>query len=268
MIELAVLDDEHELWGALLDLAGRHAGGWTLIGGQMVRLHALAAGAPPHRVSRDLDLVVDVRVRPDVLGPIVTALGELGFDLAAPGMAVSVHRFTRGAVIIDVLVPDGLGERNHPRLGNLRALAVSGGSAALRRTVPMRVRFAGRVAAVPVPDLVGALVIKSAAAALDRGRGPERHLRDLGLLYSLVDDPDRVAASLTPGSGVDSGVSTPWSTRTTTPGWRWARSPPATPTTPSWRSPDTERPLRGDQGRPPPACPGRRLVFFADHVRP
>lgn len=65
MIVLPALDDATSaLWDALLDISERMHDSWTLVGGQMVFLHGVEAGVPPPRISRDLDLVVDVRVRP------------------------------------------------------------------------------------------------------------------------------------------------------------------------------------------------------------
>lgn len=43
------------LWLALIELTDVRPGEWTLIGGQMVLLHALEHGVVPPRVSTDLD---------------------------------------------------------------------------------------------------------------------------------------------------------------------------------------------------------------------
>jgi hypothetical protein len=45
----------HELWGVLLDLGEQSDVPWTLIGGQMVLLHALEHGTFPPQVSQDGD---------------------------------------------------------------------------------------------------------------------------------------------------------------------------------------------------------------------
>lgn len=102
---------ETELWDALLDIVDRVPEGWTLIGGQMVLLHGLQRDRVPPRVSEDLDLVVDVRARPSALATLVAALIDLRFadsGVSADGVA---HRFVRGGVGVDVLAPDGVGER-------------------------------------------------------------------------------------------------------------------------------------------------------------
>lgn len=183
-------DDMDELWGALLGLCERVPRDWTLVGGQMVLLHGLERGAMPARVSQDLDLVVDLRVRPNAMPKIVEALTGMGFDLADIGADEFAHRFTRGGLAIDVMVPEGLGERTDTRiLGTVEAVSVSGGTVALQRTSRVAVRLGDREGLVPRPDLGGALLIKSRAATSDRTRGPERHLTDLAFLYALVPDP-------------------------------------------------------------------------------
>jgi hypothetical protein len=103
VIELPALGGtERELWDALLDLAERQPDGWTLVGGLMVLLRALEQGRVPPRVTRDLDVLADLRARPAALPRIVATLSELDFavELAAPNE--SGHRFKRGDVTIDL----------------------------------------------------------------------------------------------------------------------------------------------------------------------
>ncbi len=49
------------LWETLIELAELRPGEWTLIGGQMVYLHAVEHGATPPRISTDLDVLVNAR---------------------------------------------------------------------------------------------------------------------------------------------------------------------------------------------------------------
>ena len=181
---------ETELWDALLDIANRVPGGWTLIGGQMVLLHGLERNRIPPRVSEDLDLVVDVRVRPPVLGTLVAGLEDLGFADAGVSADGVAHRFLRGGVEVDVLAPDHVGERTDLKtIGGGVTVEVGGGTFALQRSEAVSVRSGARTGRVPRPDVVGAILIKAVAVKRDRKRGPERHLRDLAFLLSLVDDP-------------------------------------------------------------------------------
>ena len=71
MIDLQPLGAlESSIWDALLDITERVPKGSTLIGGQMVLLRGLEKQRIPPRISEDLDLVADVRVRPPVLAAI------------------------------------------------------------------------------------------------------------------------------------------------------------------------------------------------------
>lgn len=184
-------------WAALLDFSERVPDGWTLVGGQMVYAHGCERGRTPPFLSVDVDMVVDLRARPDHLEPVARALLAMGFALGDPGPDGYGQRFSRGALAFDVLIPDGLGARR-PRtiLGSVKAVSISGGSAALARSGRVEVLHAGRRGAIHRPDLVGALLIKSRAAVVDRKAGPERHLRDLAFLYGLVSDPAAVRAAL------------------------------------------------------------------------
>ena len=49
------------LWETLIELADLRPGEWTLIGGQMVFVHAIEQGVEPLRMSADLDVLVNAR---------------------------------------------------------------------------------------------------------------------------------------------------------------------------------------------------------------
>ncbi|MCP4227901.1 MAG: hypothetical protein GY773_31530, partial [Actinomycetia bacterium] len=74
---LAGHDDE--LWSALIELSELRPGEWTLVGGQMVFLHAMERGAPPPRVSTDLDVLVNARVVTGGVREFVAAIEARGF---------------------------------------------------------------------------------------------------------------------------------------------------------------------------------------------
>lgn len=158
-----------EMWEALLDIAVAVSGGWTLVGGQMVLLHALEHGQQAPRVSQDLDLVVDVRVRPAILPVVVKVLEGLGFapDISANEVA---NRFTRERVSVDVLSPDGAGIRaDLGTAGRAATVSIPRGTFALSRSHPVDVASGGREARIPRPDLAGAILLK---AGQGRGRLP------------------------------------------------------------------------------------------------
>jgi len=189
MIELPDLGDaDGAMWTALLDIAER-THDWTLIGGQMVLLHGLEHARLPPRISEDLDVVVNVRAQPPALPRMMTALRDLGFVLSGISPDGIAHRFERAGVLVDVLAPDGLGGRTSLRTIGGATIPVAGGTYALAESHLVPVAHRGRSGRISRPSIAGALVVKAGAATTDRGlHGPERHLRDLAFLCTLVDD--------------------------------------------------------------------------------
>jgi hypothetical protein len=197
-IAMPPLDDRTaDLWSTLVDITERFPQDWTLVGGQMVFLHAVEAGVGPPRVSRDLDLVVNARVRPPALPRMIRALGDIGLDADGVSPEGVAHRFVRQHVSVDVLVPEGIGSRADRRtVGGAVTIEVLGGTQALQRTQVVPVGLPGRVGWIPRPDLLGALVVKAAAVSAERRDG-NRHLTDLAFLCSLVDDPFELRDAMT-----------------------------------------------------------------------
>ena len=72
---------DDELWAALIEVSELRPGEWTLVGGQMVFLHAIEHGVTPPRVSTDLDVLVNARVVTGGVREFVTAIEERGFVL-------------------------------------------------------------------------------------------------------------------------------------------------------------------------------------------
>jgi hypothetical protein len=192
---LGALHDD--LWSALCNIADLHHTDWTVIGGQMVMLHGLQANQSPGRVSQDLDLVIDARVRPPATPAFIATLGDLGFTSTGVSPDDVAHRFGHGKVRIDVVSPDGVGGRADLRtVGSATTVEVRGGTQALHRTERVPVQHKKRTALVPRPNLLGAIVIKSAAVSSDHY--PQRHLRDLAFLCGLAADPFELKSNLTP----------------------------------------------------------------------
>jgi len=112
--------DQEAAWNALLDLHERMPRHWTLVGGQMVHLWCAERGWPQPRPTDDADTVVDVRADPQALTTFTSALLDLGFTPEISGDGVQ-HRWVRerggAAAQIDVLLPDGVGERSRDRVG-------------------------------------------------------------------------------------------------------------------------------------------------------
>lgn len=185
-----------ELWHVLLDLDETLAVPWTLIGGQMVLLHALEHGQVPPQVSQDVDVVADIRAVPTAIKDVIAALEGYGFTLEGIGPDGVAHRYVRSAkaagttrkLTVDVLAPEGVGSRadlTTTKPG--RTLQVPGGTQALERTERVIVIHEGRQGNVPRPTLLAAVIGKAAACGLPGD--PARHLRDLALLCALIEDP-------------------------------------------------------------------------------
>lgn len=190
-------------WDAIFDICDAATTPWTLVGGQMVYLHAIENGVELPRPTIDADVLVDVRLEPQSTRRMTIVLQGLGFDLdeerAGSGAA---HRFRRGDAVVDVLAPDNLGD--HASLITVppgQTVEAPGGTHALRRTSQVEVRIStGRTAYVPRPDLLGAAVIKAAAVArLAADTGHERHAQDLALLLGLIPDPFALLSQMSAG---------------------------------------------------------------------
>jgi hypothetical protein len=179
---------QHETWVELMALAERHPLYWTLIGAQMVVVHAAAAGRLPPRSSDDADVLVNVRLMHDGTRALSQTLLDRGYMFDAPNLIAVGHRFRRGAVIFDVLGPDGM--RDDEELITVppaRTVGVPGGTQALRRTKKVEVRSGDVTGYVPRPDLLGAILIKARAVEVDDQ--PDNQRQDLTFLLSLVEDP-------------------------------------------------------------------------------
>ena len=188
-------DYSEALWAALLELTSTRAHGWSLIGGQMVLLHALERDAEPVRVSTDLDVVVNTRVVSGAIRGFVKTIESLGFDLVGSSPDGVAHRYKRGEVSLDLLAPDGVGPNTDlTTTPPGRTIQVPGGTQALARTELLPVEFAGRHGIVPRPSLLGAIICK--AAAVSTGRAVGTHQRDLAFLLSLIEDPTILATQL------------------------------------------------------------------------
>jgi hypothetical protein len=186
-------------WHGVLDLHQRLDSGWTLIGGQLVHLHCAERGQFPVRPTNDADTVVDVRARPEMLRDFTEALVSLGFVSAGVSAEGLEHRWTRGDASIDVLLPEGIGERARLRSGvnGSPSLETEGGTQALQRSETVAVTVDGREGFVRRPSLVGALVGKAAAQGNVGDRDRRRHRRDFVVLARLITASDFRTEQLT-----------------------------------------------------------------------
>jgi hypothetical protein len=188
------------VWHLLFDLCEEAPGVWCLIGGLMVALHGLEHGRTDARPSADGDVLVDIRAEPTALRRVAALLVAKSLRLD-PGPDGLLHRF-KGTVdsdeiSIDVLAPDNVGSRaDLTTIRPGRTIQVPGGTQALRRTECVHLQVEGRTGQIPRPNLVAAIVGKS--AALNLPGDPQRHQHDLAFLLALLPDPLTARAALSP----------------------------------------------------------------------
>ncbi|MGR0221345.1 hypothetical protein [Agromyces sp. ZXT2-6] len=193
LVELPVLGGAAgESWHGLLDLAEEVPDGWCLIGGFMVMLHCLERGAVPTRPTDDGDAVVDVRARQTMLHDVTAGLVRVGFHADGITADGHQHRWKRGDAVIDILTPDGIGERAGRAIGvgGATTLQAPGSTQALLRAEQVHVRHGERIGTIQRPNLVGALVAKAAALSIADGVRGQRHIVDFCNLAPLVGRRD------------------------------------------------------------------------------
>ena len=188
-VELSTLGEAQlQSWHAVLDLYEVIDSDWTRIGGQLVHLHCAERNTAPVRPTDDIDTVLDVRANPRILETFTAALIKMGFTTETSAEEVQ-HRWRRDLAQIDVLIPEGVGERAAARqgAGGARTITAPGTTQALERSEPVPVLVGGRLGTVLRPTLVGALVGKAAARTeISSDRKAGRHCIDFVILASLV----------------------------------------------------------------------------------
>lgn len=105
----------------------------------MVLLHALENEQIPPQISQDGDIIANVRADPNALHHVVEALETLDFQVQTITPSGIAHRYFLPAeprpVVIDVLVPEGLGEKtNLTTTPPGRTIEVPAGTQALHRS--------------------------------------------------------------------------------------------------------------------------------------
>lgn len=213
MIRLDVLTPAAEQgWGMLFDLAESDLDSWLLVGGQMMQLLAAEHGVGGAvRPTDDVDVVVDVRSRPGGTRWLAEWLVDRGFTFEGADPQGIGHRFHReviagpGRTIVDVLAPEGLGDRTDiTTIPPARTVQVPGTVQAFSRFEIVEVTVSGmtgqaaRTGRVRRPTLLGALIAKAAATTIALRDNPERDWQDAALLLATIPDPVEAAAQCAP----------------------------------------------------------------------
>lgn len=189
---------QEQAWHALLDIYEHHPADWTLIGGQMVHLFCAERGYEPLRPTTDADAVVNAR-EPEVLGAVTATLITLGFD-AQPNADGVQHRWVRQRAVIDVLIPEGTGERTELKesASGFPTIAAPGGTQALNRSEVVEVQVGDRIGKVVRPLMLSAMILKAAARLETTGPALERHCLDFAALAAMLAASDMTAFDLKP----------------------------------------------------------------------
>lgn len=184
---------EHASWAGWAEVSSLMPSGWSLAGGNLVRLHLEERGSDAARSTRDIDIILDIRAEPWAIRTVVNALRQSRFEPDGINPAGYDHRWVRGDAQIDVLTPDFLGpnllDRRHPGLGRL--LPTRGAQLALNRTRRVTVRVDDFELEVNRPDLVGGLYGKCSALLVSLDLSKDRHLSDIAALAAVVGPNDR-----------------------------------------------------------------------------
>ncbi len=177
-------------WDVVIELGGGlPEGAWTLVGG-LVAIGAPMIAGHQSRATVDIGVLVDVMASTSNVSAVVGRLEGMGFALREPGLrGTAFHRMTRGALVVDVLVADHLpsGKARSAKVNRWPMMEIAGGAQAIERGMGLALAHEDGSTRIRIPDLLGALVLKSAAYCSDR-RDRHRHLDDIALLASLVTD--------------------------------------------------------------------------------
>lgn len=189
-------------WLALLDLHDELPAGWVLVGGQMVHLHAAERGYRLVRPTDDADAVLDVKLKPTILHDATAALVAMGFESAGVSASGVEHRWQRGEAQIDVLIPQGLGERLRAQVVGVSGsptVETPAGQIAVDLSEVVGVQVGDRVGHVRSPTLLGALIAKAAAdtTVSVSSAAAGRHLEDFVTLSAMLKVSDLAGTTST-----------------------------------------------------------------------
>lgn len=191
--------EETGLWRLAREVAGMLDGlPWVLVGGLMVRILEAEHGVETTFTTSDVEAVLDVRAVSTATRQAATRLQAAGFEPEQYDGNLT-YRFRRGKDIVDVLAPDNIGSRASlitvPPDETLEAL---GSRQALNRRRLVTLDAGDGSFEVPLPSLLGAIVIKArVAGSVQNKQSQPKHERDLARLLALVKDPKADRAELT-----------------------------------------------------------------------
>ncbi len=192
----SVVGIDTTLWALILEIGGQLAtADWLLVGVQMVALHGVIAGRQPVRTTEDIDMVANVLARRHAIGACVDAIESAGLTASPSISGDRLHRFERHGTRVDLVVADHLPKGLRPKIKGRTAVSIVGAQRAIDRAHIVAVVLGDQRAIVPLPDILGAIVLKARAAVAD-SRDPSRHISDIAFLCSCPDNPIALAATI------------------------------------------------------------------------
>lgn len=151
-----------DAWREVIRLSGRAE--WTLVGGLMIHTFQHQRGQQPTRLTEDIDTLHRVTSAPKQPEAFVEMLVDDGYRIddddihdLGDGTAMA-HRFRRGSLVVDVIVPgDGRAPRRTAHtVDRAKPAAAVGGEYALQRSEVVHVSIGASGGPVRRPDLLGA----------------------------------------------------------------------------------------------------------------
>ena len=177
---------------------------WLLTGGLMVQLHAIMGGLTA-RPTTDADLLADLMADRRGIARLRGVLAACGFE-TQPGMLTgyTTRMSAPNGDTVDLLVADHLPKflGKDATIAGTPVLSMPGGTQAVERSMQVRLidDQSNADAVIRIPDLLGALILKSAAYSADHAGYSDRHLYDAAMLAFLIPDPDAELARLHSGT--------------------------------------------------------------------
>lgn len=166
---------------------------WLLTGGLMVQLHAIMGGLDA-RPTTDADFLADLMTDRRGVGKLRNVLAAHGFEVHSGTLTGYTTRMsTPGGNIVDLLVADHLPKHlgKDATIAGTPVLSMPGGAQAVERSMQIKlIDDHESNVVIRIPDLLGALILKSAAYSADHAGYGDRHLYDAAMLASLIPDPD------------------------------------------------------------------------------
>lgn len=185
-----------EAWRVAGDLSRLMPTGWVVVGGQMVQFHGWRTGNDPERTTTDLDVALAIRSDRFALREATRHLQEAGFSPMQHDSGIE-YRWTRASqmvegakVQVDILLPRNLGERYPRSITGADGFESAGVQWATEDACAYDIDVAGELFTIPVPDLVGAILAKSAAILHESTSHGRRHSRDLAFLCRIATRGD------------------------------------------------------------------------------